>query len=457
MFNSIFGLWRRSLSARLLVLFMLTCLVLVTLLIASARHGFHSQWQFTIKPHLVQYLAYLTDDIGTPPDAQRATELASVLPVNIYIEGPNTHFSTNNTPLDLTDLSFERRRYRHKGNKKRRALSESGIEIGEHGDRTVLRHRSGDYSVYFELLHLRPGPHNDVGSLAALIALLAILVCCYLILRRMLKPVTDISQGVNRMGGGELSYRIPVRANNDLGSLVRSINTMASDIEKMLDAKRQLLLGASHELRSPLTRARIATEMLPESGNRQRLTEDLQEMEKLIADLLESERMNQGHSVLSKTPTNLKDLVDEVCEDLGATNAINAVDNIPNVAIDRTRIRLLLRNLIGNSLTHGGPSPPTIAATHGSAANPASGATMDMLKISVADSGPGVDPTHIDQLTEPFYRTDESRTRSTGGFGLGLYLCKLIAEAHGGNIHIDSVRGQGTTVSVLIPVDSALG
>ena len=457
MFKSIFGLWRRSLSARLLVLFMLICLVLVTLLIASARHGFHSQWQFTIKPHLVQYLAYLTDDIGTPPDAQRATELASVLPVNIYIEGPNTHFSTNNTPLDLTDLSFERRRYRHKGNKKRRALSESGIEIGEHGDRTVLRHRSGDYSVYFELLHRRPGPHNDVGSLAALVALLAILVCCYLILRRMLKPVTDISQGVKRMGGGELSYRIPVRANNDLGSLVRSINTMASDIEKMLDAKRQLLLGASHELRSPLTRARIATEMLPESGNRQRLTEDLQEMEKLIADLLESERMNQGHSVLSKTPTNLKDLVDEVCDDLGATNAINAVTVLPNVAIDRTRIRLLLRNLIGNSLTHGGPSPPTIAATLGSTASPASGATMDMLKISVADSGPGVDPTHIDQLTEPFYRTDESRTRSTGGFGLGLYLCKLIAEAHGGKILIDSVRGQGTTVSVLIPVDSALG
>ena len=457
MFKSIFGLWRRSLSARLLVLFMLTCLVLVTLLIASARHGFHSQWQFTIKPHLVQYLAYLTDDIGTPPDEQRATELASVLPINIYIEGPDTHFSTNNIPLDLTDLSFERRRYRHKGNKKRRALSESGIEIGEHGDRTVLRHRSGDYSVYFELLHRRPGPHNDVGSLAALVTLLAILVCCYLILRRMLKPVTDISQGVKRMGGGELSYRIPVRANNDLGSLVRSINTMASDIEKMLDAKRQLLLGASHELRSPLTRARIATEMLPESGNRQRLTEDLQEMEKLIADLLESERMNQGHSVLSKTPTNLKDLVDEVCEDLGATNAINAVDDIPHVAIDRTRIRLLLRNLIGNSLTHGGPSPPTIAATLGSTASPASGATMDMLKISVADSGPGVDPTHIDQLTEPFYRTDESRTRSTGGFGLGLYLCKLIAEAHGGKILIDSVRGQGTTVSVLIPVDSALG
>ena len=81
---------------------------------------------------------------------------------------------------------------------------------------------------------------------------------------------------------------------------------------------------------------------------------------------------------------------------------------------------------------------------------------MDTLKISVADSGTGVDPTHIDHLTEPFYRTDESRTRSTGGFGLGLYLCKLIAEAHGGKIFIDSVRGQGTTVSVLIPVDSAL-
>ena len=160
MCKSIFGPWRRALAARLLLLFMLTCLELVTLLLASARHGVHSQWQFTIKPHLVQYLAYLTDDIGTPPDEQRATELASVLPINIYIEGPDTHFSTNNIPLDLTDLSFERRRYRHKGNKKRRALSESGIEIGEHGDRTVLRHRSGDYSVYFCLLYTSPSPRD---------------------------------------------------------------------------------------------------------------------------------------------------------------------------------------------------------------------------------------------------------------------------------------------------------
>lgn len=448
MFKSVFGFWRRSLPARLLLLFMLTCLLLATLLIVSARHGFYSQWQFTIKPHLVQYLAYLTDDIGSPPDQQRATELASVLPINIYIEGPDTHFSTNNTPLDLTDLSFEQRRYRHRGNKKRKALSENGIEIGEHGDRTVLRHRSGEYSVYFELLHLRPGPHNDGGSLIALIALLATLFFCYLILRKMLKPVSDISHGVKRMSAGELNYRIPVRANNDLGSLVGSINTMASDIEKMLDAKRQLLLGASHELRSPLTRARIATEMLPESSNRQRLTEDLQEMEKLIADLLESEKMNQGHSVLTKSPTNLHQLVDEVCAELGVSEAINTVPDLPPVAIDRTRIHLLLRNLIGNATTHGGSSSPTITAELVSEVN------SEILKLSVTDNGPGIDPAHLEQLTEPFYRTDESRTRSTGGFGLGLYLCKLIAQAHGGQIKIHSTKGKGTTVSVLIPVNS---
>ncbi len=429
---------------------MLTCLLLVTLLIGSARHGFHSQWQFTIKPHLVQYLAYLTDDIGSPPNQTRATELASVLPINIYIEGPDTHFSTNNTPLDLTNVRFERRRYRHRGNKKRQALSDTGIEIGEHGDRTVLRHRTDEYSVYFELLHLRPGPHNDKASLAALIALLATLCLCYLILRRMLRPVTDISEGVKRMGAGDLSYRVPVRANNDLGTLAGSINTMAADIEKMLDAKRQLLLGASHELRSPLTRARIATEMLPESSNRHRLTEDLQEMEKLIADLLESERMNQGHSVLKKTRTNLHQLVDEVVADLGATDAVNAVSpDLPAVAIDRTRMQLLLRNLIGNAMTHGGPAAPRITAQL------IPGSDKNTLELSVADTGSGIDPAHIEQLTEPFYRTDESRTRSTGGFGLGLYLCKLIAEAHGGKINIESTRARGTTVSVLIPVNSA--
>ena len=301
--------------------------------------------------------------------------------------------------------------------------------------------------MYFELVHSRPGPHNDSGSLVALLALLATLIGCYLILRRMLRPVADISQGVKRMGAGELDYRIPQRANNDLGTLVGSINTMASDIEKMLDAKRQLLLGASHELRSPLTRARIATEMLPESGNKQRLTEDLHEMEKLIADLLESEKMNQGHAVLSKSMTNLRHLIDEVCTELGAADSIIEVSAaLPEVDIDRTRIKLLLRNLIGNATTYGGPAPCRIYATISGTA------PAQTLTLSVADTGPGIDAEHIEQLTEPFYRTDESRTRSTGGFGLGLYLCRLIAEAHGGTLQIDSTRGRGTTVSVQIPI-----
>jgi len=415
--RSVFGFWRKSLSVRLLLLFIFTCLLLVILLISSARHGFHSQWQVTIKPHLVQYLAYLTEDIGSPPDTQRAVELARVLPVNIYIEGPNTHFSTNNTPLDVSDLSFEQRRYRKRHSKRQNALREKGFEIGEHDDRTVLRHRSGEYSIYFELLHLRPGPHNDGGSLLALLALLATLIGCYCILRKMLKPVADISDGVKRMGAGELNYRIPVRAHNDLGRLVTSINTMASDIEKMLDAKRQLLLGASHELRSPLTRARVATEMLPESSNKQRLTDDLHEMENT---------------------------------------------DLPDILLDRTRIQLLLRNLIGNALTHGSASAtehqqtqvrsPACRVT--AEINPTDnhGSDTPVLTLAVTDNGPGIDPAHIEQLTEPFYRTDESRTRSTGGFGLGLYLCKLIAEAHGGRLHIESTTGTGTTVSVHIPV-----
>lgn len=462
MFSFVRCVWRRSLSVRLLALFVLTCLVLVTLLIVSARHGFQSQWRFTIKPHMVQYLDYLTDDIGSPPDEQKATELASVLPLNIYIEGPNTHFSTNNTPLDVTDLSFEHRRYRRHNKHKRKALSESGLEIGEHGDRTVLRHQSGEYSVYFELLHLRPGPHNNAGLLVAVVTLLSTLLFCYLILRKMLRPVTDISTGVKRMGAGELAYRVPVRAPNDLGHLAGSINTMASDIEKMLDAKRQLLLGASHELRSPLTRALIATEMLPESSNRQRLSEDLHEMEKLIGDLLESEKMNQGHAVLSKTPTNLHELVDEVCADLGASQAINTIRvDFPETFLDRTRIHLLLRNLIGNAIAHGGPAPPTISARiyddagfdTGSNSGPRSNSSTGTLTLSVEDSGNGIDTAHIGRLTEPFYRTDESRTRATGGFGLGLYLCKLIAEAHGGHLQIESSAGDGTTVSLQVPID----
>ncbi len=441
---------RGSLTTRLLLLFSIASLLIIALLLVTLAHGFRSQWHFAIRPHLEQYLDLVNAEIGVPPDLERAREMADRLPINIYVLGPDLDYSTTGKPLDMEHLEFHRgppRRHH------RRRSDRHKVEFGELDDRSVLRSRLGEYTVYYEVSHRRRGPGRSIATGVALFALLSILLGCYLILRRMLRPVRDIQHGAVRMGAGELDYRVPVRADNDLGALARSINNMASDIEQMLDAKRQLLLGASHELRTPITRAKVALQMLPASANRERIADDLEEMSSLISEILESERIKGGHAVLDRTEVDLPALLDSLLEDMHHPAIdVTADPSLTTRQLDETRIRLLLRNLIGNALTHG--AAPTGDST---AANPTVTLQADdkgAALVIVRDHGPGIDAQHLQHLTEPFYRADPSRTRSTGGFGLGLHLCLLIARAHGGDLSIDSQPGDGTTVTVALPIEA---
>ncbi len=430
---------RRSLSARLLLLFAIATLLIVCLLVGSLIHGIGSQWRGTIAPHLQQYLEYVNEEIGYPPEPEQASQLAETLPITIYIIGPETDYSTSGATLDLENVEFSDRRHR-----RRRLDRHPDISFGELHDRTLLRVQRGDYSVYYELRHSRSKTEHYKAILISLAILALILGGCYLILRRMLQPVKDIKLGVSRMGAGQLETRVPVRSDNDLGELAVSINKMAGDIELMLDAKRQLLLGASHELRSPLTRAKIAVQMLDPSENRNRIASDLDEMESLVAGIMDSERMKGGHAVLNRSAVDFVALIHAILEELHHPSVeLKLSADIPLVEVDEVRMSILIRNLINNALTHGdGEQLPVVSLQrHGGA-----------LEFAVQDFGRGIDQKHIDKVTEPFYRADPSRTRATGGFGLGLHLCALIAKAHDGELSITSPAGSGTTVTLTLPV-----
>ncbi len=438
---------KKSLPARLLLIFILVSILMSLLIVGTLVGGFASQWKVGVKPHLEQYLSYVNSDIGNPPSIERAEELAEQLPINIYISGNGLEYSSTGIPLDVDDLDF-RQDHRRWGRKNKPEFKFIGqdISFGEHQDRTVLRNRIGDYQVYYELPHTHKAAHRDSVVGKALFWLLIILLASYFILRRMLRPVQDIKVGVQKMGSGNLDYRIPVRGDNDLYELSASINRMAEDIEGMLDAKRQLLLGVSHELRSPLTRARIAVQMLEDSGNRDRIQEDLLEMEALITEILETERMKASHSALNRSKVDLVKLSRAVIEEISADRVQLLVKKDPfYVDVDEPRFRLLIRNLISNAIRHGGDAeqPPQITFSQ----------EGTWITVQVSDKGPGIEPEHLEKVTEPFYRVDPSRTRSTGGFGLGLYLCKLIAEAHGGKLVITSGPNDGTRVDVMLPID----
>ena len=272
----------------------------------------------------------------------------------------------------------------------------------------------------------------------------------YVATRRLFAPIKTIHEGVERFGAGDLTHRIEIRRHDELGSLAASTNAMADEIQRMLDAKRQLLLAISHELRSPLTRAKVAVELLPDPQQQQELNRDLDEMEKLIEELLETERLSTGHQVLHKRPVSLNALIQELIETRfsGQSVTLELPDEEIGISADAPRLRLLLKNLLENALHHTPeqtPAPRLNLYSEG-----------DQITIQIRDFGVGIEERHLPHLMEPFYRVDPARQRETGGYGLGLYLCRVIAEAHGGNLAIASTPGTGTTITITLPVSEAV-
>ena len=224
---------------------------------------------------------------------------------------------------------------------------------------------------------------------------------------------------------------------------------MADDLQQMLEAKRQLLLAISHELRSPLTRARVNAELLAPAHEREKIIQDLKEMEEQLTELLETERLESRHTKLSLRANSPADLIAAVLQQYfpSILFQLRQENNDAYLSIDPVRIRLLIKNLLDNALQHTpeGASPPVITSRVDAAG----------WSFSVRDHGTGIPPEHLPHLTEPFYRVDKARQRDTGGYGLGLYLCQVIAEAHGGELKIASTLREGSEVTFILPLSSS--
>lgn len=208
---------------------------------------------------------------------------------------------------------------------------------------------------------------------------------------------------------------------DEIGDLALRFNQMAADIQAMLDGKRALLLAISHELPSPLTRARLHAELVGEGESRDALLDELAQMRDLITALLESERLGSGHSALQRSDCDLTELVREQRQP-GVDRLVEPGLPTP-LKLDRLRVRLLLlRNLVHNALRHNDAARGAVRLTLAR--------DGDGVRLSVRDFGPGVPPEALAQRGQPFYRPDAARTRHEGGVGLGLCLCRLVPEAH---------------------------
>ena len=414
------------------MLFLLFAIAVTATFLAGMQSALRFGWHDYARPLVSDYVDSLVAQIGTPPDVEKARALAARLPLRIRIEGPVVNWSSH--PNDRRD---ELRHFAHP-ERERNGSAWRPVRVLADGHR-----------ISFGLANLPRGddsPEDEPRLIGwvTLAVLLLLTTLAYLTVRRLLRPLNDIRAGALRYGRGDFSLPIPTRRRDELGDLATQINGMADGLHHMLDAKRQLLLAISHELRSPLTRARLNAELVDESDARSALLHDLSEMRDLITDLLESERLAGGHSALQTEPTDLNALVRECVSaqfgERGVTLELAA--DLPALKLDPTRIKLLLRNLLDNALRHGAEAgePPIVSTSR----------RDNGVLLCVRDHGPGVSGAQLQQLGGAFYRADAARARSTGGVGLGLYLCRLVAEAHGGTLTIRNAH-PGLAIDVRLP------
>ena len=424
-----------SLRLRLMALFVMLALAMAATFIGGMQYALSIGWRDAARPLVSDYVDKLAADLGSPPSVERAQALTDRLPLRITISGTTVNWNSHPQLPDHAARWRESERWQQQ-------------------DHLLERKTADGHRIVFALSVPAWEDRPRLVGWVTLAVLLLLTGMAYRRVRRLLRPLDDIRAGALRFGTGDFAHTIPVRhahKPDELGELATTINTMAADIQQMLDAKRSLLLAISHELRSPLTRARLNTELLPETSelqaSRDALLRDLALMRDLVTDLLESERLSTRHAALHLEPVDLSALASEVVASLGSPVRQDLQSGVPDLQLDPTRMRLLLRNLLDNALRHTPlNAPPPLLQI----ASTATGGVT----ISVRDFGAGVPPEQLPQLAQAFYRPDAARSREDGGVGLGLYLCKLVALAHGGTLDIANAQ-PGLVITVTLPSSSA--
>ena len=438
----------RSLSVRLLLIFLASAALFVYGAFLALRWVYSTdQLRELVRNHLSLHVEYVQNDLGDPPAIDRAMALTEKIPIDIRIAGPDINWASDPEFPAVRSLSFGT-----SGSEILGADTEAwlqgvkGLQFASKSGHVFLRLDKGEYAVVIASPKIQTETRSRrllpiISGFSLLLVLLT-----YLAVRKLFEPLGRIRAGAARIGRGGFAHRIQTGRNDELGDLATDINTMAGDVERMLDAKRQLLLGISHELRSPLSRMNLALELAEQTKGRENMMLDVREMEEIISSLLEAERLHGRHAVLNRQNFSGRELMDELISKYFARDLdrirIEVADDAELYA-DKIRISLALKNLLSNALRHTptDSEPVTLGFR----------VEDDDWCFTVRDSGPGIPANEHHMLGEPFYRGDRSRTRDTGGSGLGLYLAQMVATAHGGNLQLDENYTHGARFIFRIP------
>lgn len=282
-----------------------------------------------------------------------------------------------------------------------------------------------------------------------------------LLVRSIRRPLAKLSGAAEAFGAGDMRARAGLRRHDEVGDLARAFDRMADDVEAARKAERELLANVSHELRTPLARIRVvhelAAEKFPDVAQRYmtEIAEDLGELERLIDAVIQSARLDLGvdgglpSSTLDIVPFAIGEYVEEVARNFAEAHPDRSVAMEIDHELSTRADRRMLRRAIGNVLTN---ADAYSTPKRGIRVVVAKDETERFVEIRIEDEGPGIAIADLPHIGTPFFRTDRSRSRNTGGTGLGLSLSRRILEAHRGTIRIASTPATGTTVTLLLPL-----
>lgn len=437
----------RSLSFRLLLIFLVLGGLFVFGTFKAIQNFYNSdQIRGLISGHLSLHVSYVREDIGVPPRIERAVAITERVPVDIRILGPDVDWASDPDFPRVEQLQFAPSP-RFSDSPDAWADELQDVDFATFDGHEFLRMRQGGYDIVVATPRIADRP-DDPPLIEMVLGLgLLSLITGYSAAHWLFRPIRTIRKGAANIGRGRFNYRIENIRGDQLGDLARDINQLADDVESMLDAKRALLLGISHELRTPLSRMRLLLEFVDDDENAASMKAEITEMEKIVAALLEAERLSGRHARLNRTRVRVGELIDELIDDFFSRDRERIEVRAPAepvvAEIDEARITLLLKNLVGNALRYvPANSGPVVLAYR---------AERDDLVFTVKDNGPGLSPDQVVHLGEPFYRSDPSRTRDSGGTGLGLYLAMLVAKAHRGTLAVIDQEEPGASFEVRLP------
>jgi len=351
---------------------------------------------------------------ASAPDYQTAKQLSSGLNIWISYEGPSGSWSTSKYMPTIAEV-----RKRHWGG--------FVIEPSPKG---------GEYLFAQSFMRPLHAAHMYVLWLL-LFLLVSVVIVTHAVLRRLLRPLRDLGDGVAQLSKGEFDVVVPQQRRDEFGALATAFNQMVTRVRDMIRARDQLLLDVSHELRSPVTRMKVALELLPDDDKKHRMAADLNEMEQMISELLELERLREGR--IRKSRQNIVPVVEAVTPAMSSSREI-VLD------VDADKLQIVVRNLVENANKYALPDSRPVAVSIID--------KSDAVILRVVDDGPGIPEEDLASIFEPFFRVDRSRSRKTGGYGLGLSICKRIVEAHGGTITAANNPNRGTTFTITLPKTS---